>query len=135
MGELLELILGFIIEVFGEALLQFIFEFLAELGLRSMTGHTVSDGKPGRVLSFIGCALFGVVAGAISYALFPHSMIHKASFRLTNVIVTPLVAGALMAWLGSWHNKHGRRVVGLDKFLNGWVFALVFALIRYKWCW
>ena len=135
MEELLEIILSFIIEVFGEALLQLVFELLAELGVRSLTGRKTVDGQPGRVLSFMGCALLGVVAGAISYGLFPHHLIHKSAFRLANVVVTPLAAGALMAWLGSWHNKRGRRVVGLDKFFNGWVFALVFALIRYKWCW
>jgi hypothetical protein len=133
-GELLEVILGFIFEIFREALLQIVFEFLAESGLWSIPSEKTFDGKTGRFLSFIGCALFDVAACAISYVVFPRNLIHKASFLSTNVILTPLVAGAMLAWLGSWHNKHGRRVIALDKFFNATGFALAFAIVRFKWC-
>jgi len=49
------------------------------------------------------------------------------------VIVTPIVAGAAMAVIGSLRRRRGLRLVRLDRFGYAYVFALVMALVRFHW--
>jgi hypothetical protein len=139
MEEIIAAILGFLWECLGEVLLQLAVEFVAELLVRalgSVFGDFTSrhDRKIHPLGHFFLYALLGGALGVVSQGIFPDHFIHKASNRWLNLIITPLIAGGCMAWLGCWHDKHGRRVVGLDRFFNGWGFALAFALVRYFWC-
>ena len=130
MAELLELI----ITCFGELFFQLVVELLVEGFFRLLSDEVHEARRARPVGTFFGLFLLGGLLGGVSVSLLPHHFIHAPALRWANVFITPLVAGVLMAWLGSWHNKHGRRVVGLDKFFNGWGFALAFALVRLKWC-
>ena len=141
MEEIIAAILGFLWECFGELILQLMVQLLAEQVVRvfaSIFGDSKAPKDPNApkhpISSFLMYALFGATLGVVSYGFFPAHFIHKASHRWLNLIITPLIAGGFMAWLGCWHDKHGRRVVGLDRFFNGWGFALAFALLRYFWC-
>lgn len=138
MEEIIQLILGLLWEVLGEFILQIVCELLAEVGLRWLTGLFWGDDLGARkarpVAMFLGCAVLGGLVGILSLSLRPQHFIRTGMFRGLNLIVTPLIAGGTMAALGSWRNKRGQRVIGLDKFFNGWVFALAFAIVRLVGC-
>jgi len=140
MEEIIAAILGFLWECLGEVVLQLAVEFFVELLVRafgSLLGDVTARQDPRRmhpVGLFALYSLLGATLGVVSHGLFPAHFIHQASHRWLNLIITPLIAGGFMAWLGCWHDKHGRRVVGLDRFFNGWGFAMAFALVRYFWC-
>ena len=139
MEEIIAAILGFLWECLGEVLLQLVVEFFAELVVRGFTSifgdaTRQQDARMRPIGFFVLYSLFGAALGVVSHGLFPTHFIHIAANRWLNLIITPLIAGGFMAWLGGWHDKHGRRVVGLDRFFNGWGFAFAFALVRYFWC-
>jgi hypothetical protein len=119
----------FLLEIFGEILIQFIVEALAEAGL-----HTVNDWrnyKPNPWLAGVGYALFGAIAGAVTVWLLPHHMVHSEVLRKLNLLVTPLAAGGMMYLVGAWRAKRGDPVLGIDRFAYGYVFALSLALVRF----
>lgn len=73
----------------------------------------------------------GALTGAGSLIFFPHSFIHSEGLRVANLIVTPLVLGALMALLGRKRLANGEEIVPLDKFSNAALFALGMAGVRF----
>lgn len=73
----------------------------------------------------------GALMGAGSLIFFPHSFIHSEGLRVANLIVTPLVLGALMALLGRKRLANGEEIVPLDKFSNAALFALGMAGVRF----
>jgi hypothetical protein len=126
MEVLFELLLQFV----GEILLQVVAEVLFEVGLRSL-GEPFSK-APNPYLASIGYVLFGAVAGAMSLWAFPTLFIRSSTGRIINAVVTPLVAGAAMAAIGSWRTARGQRTILLDRFAYGFLFALVMALVRLR---
>lgn len=132
-AEVLFQILGWLLQLVGEIILQVIGEAIAEL-----IGHSVREPfrRPKPIhpwLAAIGYAIFGALAGALSLWLMPSLFIEAQWLRVTNVIITPVLAGILMAWVGAWRRKHDKEVIRLDSFAYGWCFALAMALVRFVW--
>ncbi len=69
----------------------------------------------------------GSVAGLVSIVLFPKLAIREEWARWRNLLVTPILAGSLMAWIGQ---QHGRERTGIERFSYGALFALAMALTR-----
>jgi hypothetical protein len=118
----------FLFEFLAEALLQMLFEAVAELGCRSLRFTFERQRYP--LLSALGILLSGAVAGGVSIWPFPHSFIANPAYRLVNLLVTPLIAGALMALIGKFRERHGQFLVALDRFNYAFVFAFSMALVR-----
>lgn len=119
----------FLIEIFGEILLQFIASALAEAGL-----HTFNDWRNYKAnpwLAGAGYALIGAIAGGITVWLLPNPMLHNEALRKLNLLVTPLASGGMMALVGAWRAKRGDPVLRIDTFAYGYVFALALALVRF----
>ena len=127
----MEFIFEIVLQVLGELLLQIFFEFLAELGVRSLAEPFRVPRNP--VLSTIGFVIWGAAAGGISLLILPRSLIYNLAYRRINVLVTPLVAGGIMMMIGRQRGKRGQRLVGLDRFGYAFLFALVMAVVRYIW--
>jgi len=127
----MEFIFEIIVQILGELLLQFVFEFLAELGFHSLEDTFKRSKNP--VLSTIGFVLWGAMAGGISLLIFPKSAITNLAFRKINVFVTPLLAGGVMMLIGRQRGKRGQRLVGLDRFGYAFAFAFAMAIVRYAW--
>lgn len=125
----MELIFEVLFQFLGEILVQFGAELLLELGLHSVGDTFKKPRNP--VLSGIGFALWGTLAGALSLLLFPHSLVTNIAYRKANVIVTPLVAGAAMMLIGRLRDRRGSGLVKLDRFGYAFVFALSMAVVRY----
>ena len=138
MEEIIWVILEALFEMVGDFFFQLLFEWLAEVLSRWFTGMFFdvdrSAEEPRPLSALVSNVAIGAGFGVLSLLLSPQHLIHKASIRWLNLVLTPLLIGAAMARLGKWHQKAGKRVVSLDKFLYGWAFALAFAIVRFKWC-
>ena len=120
---LLELLGEFLIQVFGELLVEFGLQALAEPFLK----------RPNPWLAAVGYSIFGGLLGGASLLLLPKHLVANASWRVLNLIFTPLAAGLCMAWLGSWRARRGQSLIRLDRFAYAYLFALAFALVRFCW--
>lgn len=83
------------------------------------------------MLSAIGFALSGALAGGISLLVLPHSLISNIAYRKANLIVTPLIAGGVMMLIGRQRDKRGSALGGLDRFGYAFIFALAMAVVPF----
>ncbi|HET7863897.1 MAG TPA: hypothetical protein VFL86_05760 [Burkholderiaceae bacterium] len=126
----MEFFLELLLEIFGEALLQFIFEALAEVGLRVF--HKASQREPVRPwLAAVGYLLLGAACGGLSLWLFPSFFVQSPTGRAASFVITPVLAGAGMALIGAWRRRRGEQVIRLDRFAYGYAFALAMAAVRF----
>lgn len=123
MEFIVELLLEFLIQIFGEALF--------ELGLRSVMEPFRK--RPNRWFAVIGYTIFGATLGGISLWPFPHHMVRNPAWRAANLFATPFAAGLCMSLLGAWRSRRGQAIVGIDRFWYGALFALAFAVVRFVW--
>lgn len=126
----MEFIFELLFEILGELLLQVAFAVLAEFGWRVASAPFRKSPHP--LAAGIGYAIFGTVAGAVSLWAFPHLFVTSRVGQLANVVVTPLLSGAVIAALGAWRRRHDRDTVLLDRFAYAFVFALAMGLVRLK---
>lgn len=119
----------FLIELFGEILIQFIAEVLAEAGLHALNDWRNS--KPNPWLAGAAYALLGAIAGGITVWLLPDHLVRNEVLRRLNLLVTPLAAGGMMVLVGAWRARRGDPVLRIDRFAYGYVFALSLALVRF----
>jgi hypothetical protein len=129
---LVELLLA-LVQLLAEAVLQILFELLAELGLHGVRESFRRPQPVDPVLAAIGYAALGAVAGAISLWLVPELLIKSQWLRIANLIITPLAAGAAMGALGAWRRRRHEELIRLDRFAYGFLFALAMALVRFIW--
>lgn len=132
-------------EFIAEIALQLAFEWLAGTGVRGL--GNVRDARDARnarhakpparefspALAVVGYAALGAVVGAISLWPFPHSFIGPYPARLANLVVTPVIAGALMTLIGERRQRRGEPLIRLDRFAYGVVFAFAMSLVRFLW--
>jgi len=126
----MEFIFELLFEFFGELLLQIVFELLAELGWRGVSGPFRKSAHP--LVAGVGYAVFGAIAGGLSLWWFPNLFIASHLGRVANVVVTPLLAGTTMALLGAWRRRRDQQTVLLDRFAYAFIFAMAMALVRFK---
>src|ERR1700704_377266 len=99
-AEILFALLGWVLEIAGEFLLQMLFEGIAQL-----FGHVFKASVPRRAkkagrpeLAAIGYVILGAASGAASLWLMPALFIRSEPLRFVNLVVTPLLSGATMGW-------------------------------------
>ena len=109
----MEFIAELILQFIGELLLQLVFELLVELGLHGLADTTRKRRHP--VLSIIGFMIWGAMAGGISLWIVPTSLIIDSRFRVLNLIVSPVMIGAIMMRIGQIRDKKGQDQVQLDR--------------------
>lgn len=126
MEEILLALLQFV----GELLLQIFAETLFEVGLRSLAAPFRKEANP--YVASIGYLLLGAIVGALSLLVVPRLMIGSHAGRVFSAVVTPVLAGTTMAALGAWRRRRGQRVVLIDRFAYGYLFALAMALVRLR---
>ena len=123
-------ILELIFQIFGEFILQFVFEALAEAGI-----HLFSRSKkraPGRPLATVfGYVLLGCLCGLLSLWLFPHFFVKSPVGRGVSLLVTPLLAAGAITLISMWRSKHGEELLRLEKFAFVYVFAFSMEAVRF----
>ena len=130
MLALLELLFEALAVLF-EIALELTGNLVVDFGWRSL-GQTITpreDRNP--ILAGIGYALLGLVAGGVSLLIFPESFARSEKFHGISLLVSPVMAGLGMAGLGWLLKRSGKRVMRLDSFTYGFVFALPMAIIRF----
>lgn len=120
-----------VFEVLGELLLQVGGEFVFELLLRSLKEPFRK--QPGPVVAAFGYAFYGTALGGLSLLVLPAHLVPGGGFRVLNLALTPIVVGLCMVALGAWRARHGQRVLRIDRFWFGYLFALAFAVVRFCW--
>jgi len=120
----------FLLELFGELLLQVGVELLAEFGLRPFAEPFRRQPRP--AVAALGYALFGAGAGALSLLVFPSYFVAGEGARIANLVATPLLAGLAMSALGAWRARRGEPLLRIDRFAYGYLFALALALVRFR---
>jgi hypothetical protein len=127
----MEFLAEFILQFIFEFLLQIAGELLIELGLRSLGEPFVNREERNPVLAAIGYCLIGAILGGLSLILFPNSFVRSERFHGVNLIITPVLAGLVMAAIGRFRERHGKTVIRLDSFVYGFLFAFAMALVRF----
>ncbi len=126
----MDILFEVLFQFLGELLLQIVLEILFELGLQSIAAPFRR--KPNPLLAAIGYALFGVIAGALSLAVFPTLFIVSHSGRLASLALTPFLAGSAMVAIGAWRRSRNQELIRLDRFAYGYLFAAAMALMRFN---
>ncbi len=112
---------------------QLFFEFFIQIigsGLLDGIGRATTSKRED------GCAIlglhifFGGGLGWLSTLLAPKLFLPFAALRIANLIVAPLVAGAVSYLLAKWTAKEGQ-TIGSGHFVHGFLFALMFGLARF----
>jgi len=127
----MEIIFEILFEVVFEFILMVFGEVLFEVGLRSVSEPFKHRETRGPILAFIGYALAGAAVGGLSLLVFPGPLVRGVGFRGGSLIVSPLLAGAAMTGLGWLRRRQGKRLLRLDRFVYGAVFAFGMALVRF----
>ncbi|MHB8859100.1 MAG: hypothetical protein ACYC6Z_06405 [Thermoleophilia bacterium] len=133
--EIFAALFGALFELFIDALGQVIFQILAEIGMRSLMEPFRKIKLPNLsnpVLAGIGYSLYGAIAGGLSLLL-PKMFVLPEWLRILNIVVTPVVCGFTMVMIGQFRQRRGERVIRIDTFLYGYLFALAMAFVRFAW--
>ena len=117
-----------IFQLIGELLLQVVVEALGELGLHSL-GEPFRR-KPNAWMAALGYTLFGLIGGLLSLLVVTHLLV-PPQYALANLVISPIVAGLVMSGIGSWRRRRGDPVLRIDRFGDAFLFALVFAGVRF----
>ncbi|MCC7037232.1 MAG: hypothetical protein IT560_07970 [Alphaproteobacteria bacterium] len=124
-----------ILEIVFEILIQGGAEIIAELVTHKTRKRRRARGIEPRSMNPVVSGIFWIAGGALmgagSLIFFPQSFIHSESLRIANLILTPLLLGALMALIGRKRLANGEETVPLDKFSNAALFALGMAGVRF----
>jgi hypothetical protein len=130
--ELIFSFFGYALQLFFEIFAQAAFELLAELGVRCLAEPFKRPNPSSPIMAATGYLVYGATAGAASLLL-PKMFVVSNALRLTNLIVTPIVCGYVMAWFGRFRERRGDDTIRLDTFMYGYLFALSMAVVRYIW--
>ena len=101
-----------------------------EVGLQSLVAPLRR--QPNVWLAVLGHALLGALLGALSLWAWPHHLMRDGWPRLLNLVVTPVIAGLVMALLGRSRARRGDAVLRIDRFAYGYLFALSMAVVRFN---
>lgn len=115
----------------AELLLQLLLEVLAEFGLRVVSEPFRNRREISPWVAALGYAVYGAVLGGVSLWLFPAPYLEAEWLKWANLLLSPLMAGALMSLLGAWRRQRGQALLRLDRFSYGALFALSLALVRF----
>lgn len=126
---MLEFIFELVLELFGEVILQVLFQALAEAGLHFVRRPERPPAHP--LLLAFGYAMLGLIAGGLSLLLVSHSLMHTRNGRIACLMLAPVASGLAMGLLGAWRERRGQARVGLDRFSYGYLFALAMSLVRF----
>jgi len=103
----------------------------ADLLLRSLGEVFTESQKQNRQLAYLGYWLFGTLLGALSLALFRRRIVHPGKIPGASLVISPVLAGLSMWATGAYLRRHDKKVMQLENFGYGYVFAFGMALIRF----
>jgi hypothetical protein len=131
MDELLFGTIAAIAEILLETGIEIAGEALASLLTRATSKlfKSISDFNP--VANTFALGMLGTLVGFLSVVTYPHPLVHPSRIHGISVIVSPLITGFVMSQLGRLLRNHGRKVMPIESFGYGFVFAFAMALVRF----
>lgn len=84
------------------------------------------------IVPFSGLALGGLLGG-LSLIFAPTALIRRAEARLANLILAPLVCGALALALARRRVRHGQASGAKLHFWFSFTFSVAFLMVRFIW--
>jgi hypothetical protein len=125
--ELLEAILGPLIEF----LLELVFGLLISFFWRKVQAARWKTRRISLwfILPFLGAV--GAVVGWISIGIIPSPVFHPGRFHGFSLIMSPLLTGLVMAFVGSDLRRRKEMPAALESFSGGFSFAFGMALVRF----
>ena len=118
-----------LLEVVGEFLIQVVVETLIQLGFHSLAAPFKKTPNPW--VAAAGYTMFGAILGGISLLAFPTNLA-PPSWRVMNLVITPVAVGVIVALLGKRRVKRGQSMLRIDRFSYGYLFALSLGLVRFQ---
>jgi hypothetical protein len=131
MEELIGAILGGILEIICEFLLELTLAAVAGLLSRALRRFVVTVRRGNPIVSTVVFALVGAGFGFVSAFIFPHPLLHPSRFHGISLLISPVLTGLVMAWIGRAWRRRGRASVRIESFGYGFTFALAMALVRF----
>lgn len=131
MDELLGAILGAIFELLIDCLFEVMLAEGAGLLSRLIRRFRVSVRRSNPIVATVVFALVGLGLGFFSVVLAPHPLLHPSRFHGVSLLISPVISGLVMAWIGRAWRRRGRDAVQIESFSYGFVFALAIALVRF----
>ncbi len=137
MDELLGAVLWAIAEFLLEAFLELGATAVLDVVSRAVEGvftKVAEATTANRALATIAYALLGVLAGALSLLVLPHPLVHPAHpsrFHGISLLISPIITGLVMSSVGAVLRRRGKKVVPVESFGYGFIFALGMALVRF----
>ena len=143
----MEDLLGFILELVFEVLIQIVFEAgvdAASRAYRPKPDRLKREHRGFRVAPFlrytlsqtnppwttVKFAVIGIGSGFLSLLTFPHPLVHPSKLHGISLLVSPAVTGLLMGLVGRLVRRRGNTPVQIESFVYGFIFAFAFVLIR-----
>jgi hypothetical protein len=129
-------------EEFFAALLYGIFELILEFLFEAALGSLVAvvtrslrrllrrSRKIPPVFAIPAYFLLGVGLGFASLLFFPHPLIHPGKVHGLSLLISPLLAGLFMSFIGTEVRRRGKQPVRIESFGYGFAFAFGTAIIR-----
>jgi hypothetical protein len=122
-----------------ELLVQFFFELLLQLIGGIFVGGFLHFSSSARWIQRSVNALYtailffvlGTLMGLFSILFFPTAFVRSSSLHGISLLITPVLAGAIMSLIGLVRERQGKPVVRLESFTYGFIFAFAIALIRF----
>jgi hypothetical protein len=117
METLVEIIVEFVLQLFGDTIIDALFR----------STHPVM-----RTLGYcLFCALVGGLLAALSLVVYGSHVISNETARLGALCIFPLVNGVLMTALGKCFATKGRTRSSYEYFFPAFIFSAVFGLVRF----
>lgn len=125
---MLELLLDLIVELFGQILIEVLWEFGAAVYKAGRPRGRRSMG-----VAVVGYAVTGAAIGALSLLVWPDRLLRPGPVPGLSLIISPVCVGvALHAW-GWVRRRGGHATTNLATFRGGAAFAAGTALVRFVW--
>jgi len=130
-AEILIQLFAWLLQSLGEVLVQIAVEIVVEL-----MGHSLKEPfrRPEPLHPWLAVILYfilGGLAGGVSLWLFPQLFIKSPLLTKINLLLTPIISGLIMSWIGAWRRHREQQLIRLDTFAYGFCFALAMALVRF----
>jgi len=119
--------------VLWELLLQVLVEIPLELGLSPVFEPLRERNRANPLYAFAGLLLLGALAGLLSSLVWPTRILRPFPVQGVSVLVSPILAGAVMEHYGQWREERGKPRSTMATFWGGALFAFSMALVRFMW--
>jgi H+/Cl- antiporter ClcA len=146
----MEDLLGFILEFVLEMLIQIVFEAGVDAASRAYrpredAAAVLRSHRRFRFVPFLHYALsrtnppftilkftlLGFTFGFVSVLVLPHPLVHPSKFHGISLLISPVITGLIMGFIGRTVRRRGKAPVQIESFAYGFTFAFAFALIRF----